>query len=410
MEERFVSRRTILRGLAGGLTVAAAMPLLAACGDDDDPTPTTAPAADPTPTQAAAEPTATDEPEEAEEEEEETPTEEAEDDPTATSEAEPSPTEASADEPSLDGQKLVVYSGRNEALVDPIIQRFAELTGADVQVQYAGTAELAATILEEGNNSPADVFFAQDAGALGAIAKAGMFADLPDDLLDLVEPRFRDSGGQWIGLSGRARAVVYNTDKLTEADIPASVLDFTNAEWEGRVGWAPTNASLQTFVTLLRVVEGEDVAREWLEGMAKNGVVFSGNGGIVDAVAAGEIDAGLVNHYYLYPRQAEAGGTLPAANYIYRDGSPGALVNVAGAGILTTAPNPEAADAFMKFMMSEEAQVYFAEETYEYPLVAGVPVNPDLVPLEEIQTPDVDLSQLDDLEGTLALMTEVGVL
>lgn len=410
MEERFVSRRTVLRGFAGGLSVAVALPLLAACGDDDeDPTPTTAPAADPTATdEPEPESTATDEPEPEPTAAEPTATSEPE--PTATDEPEPTATEEPEPELPLAGQSLVVYSGRNEALVDPIIQRFAELTGADVAVQYAGTAELAATILEEGNNSPADVFFAQDAGALGAIAKAGMFADLPEDLLGLVEPRFSDSGGQWVGLSGRARAVVYNTDSLTEADIPASILDFTDPAWEGRVGWAPTNASLQTFVTLLRIVEGEDVAREWLQGMSQTGVVFSGNGGIVDAVAAGEIEAGLVNHYYLHPRQADAGGTLPAANFIYRDGSPGALVNIAGAGVLTTAPNPEAADVFMQFMLGEEAQVYFAEQTYEYPLAAGIPVHPDLVPLDEIQTPDVDLSQLDDLEGTLALMTEVGVL
>ena len=425
MDERIISRRRVLRGLAGGLTAAVALPLLAACGDDDedDPTATTAAAADPTATEESeVEATATSEPEteETATEEpgaEETGTSEPEAEVTATGEAEDEETpesDAAATPPaegSLDGQEVVIYSGRSEELVDPILRRFEELTGATVRVQYAGTAELAATILEEGDNSPADVFFAQDAGALGAVAQEGMLTELPEDILSLVDSRFNSEEGLWVGISGRARAVVYNTENVSEADIPESILDFTDPSWRGRLGWAPTNASLQSFVTALRVLEGDDVAREWLEGIQANEpMVYSGNTPIVEAAISGEIDAGFVNHYYLHRIEAEAGEDLPAENYIYTNGTPGALVNVAGAGILSTAPNPEAADALLRFLLSEEAQLYFAEETFEYPLVAGVETNPDLVPLDEIETPDIDLSDLDDLEGTLELMTEVGVL
>jgi iron(III) transport system substrate-binding protein len=418
MDTRRFSRRTVLRSIAGGLTVAVAMPLLAACGDDDDdPTPTAPPAADPTATnEPAADPTATDEPAADptatdEPEAESTATEEPEADPTATDEPEPDPTATDeADEGALAGREVVVYSGRSEELVDPILQRFEELTGATVRVQYAGTAELAATILEEGQNSPADVYFAQDAGALGAVAREGMLMELPADVLGMVDSRFNDRNGRWIGLSGRARAIIYNTDNVTEDDIPASILDFTDPVWEGRLGWAPTNGSFQAFVTALRVLEGEDVAREWLQGIqANNPLVYSGNTPIVEATIAGEIDAGFVNHYYLERQRAER-GDLPAENYIYTNGTPGALINIAGAGILSTSSNPDVADALLRFLLSEEAQTYFAEETYEYPLAAGVEVNPNLVPLDEIETPDIDLSDLDDLEGTLALLTEVGVL
>jgi iron(III) transport system substrate-binding protein len=312
---------------------------------------------------------------------------------------------------SLEGQEVTVYSGRSEELVDPILRQFEELSGATVRVQYADTAELAATILEEGDNSPADIFFAQDAGALGAIADEGMFVELPQDILDMVDPRFRSDNGQWVGISGRARAIVYNTENLSEADIPESILDFTDPAWDGRLGWAPTNGSFQAFITALRVLEGDDVAREWLEGIqANNPKVYSGNTPILEAAMSGEIDAGFVNHYYLYRALEEAGGEIAADNYIYTNGTPGALINVAGAGMLSTSENTEAAEALLRFLLSEEAQRYFADETFEYPLVTGVEADPRLVPLEDIQTPDIDLSQLEDLEGTLELLTDVGVL
>src|SRR5215210_581844 len=309
------------------------------------------------------------------------------------------------------GEGLVVYSGRNEELVGPIIERFEEESGIDVEVRYGDTAELAATILEEGENSPADVFFSQDAGALGALADEGRLSPLPEDVLNRVEERFRDPNGQWVGISGRARVVAYNTEALSEEDLPDSILDFTDPEWEGRIGWAPTNGSFQAFVTALRLIEGEDVAREWLEGIQANDPrVYENNLAILEGVTSGEVEVGFVNHYYLFQLLEERGGDIPADNYYFQNGDPGALVNAAGIGILNTADNTDEAEEFLEFMLSEEAQSYFANETFEYPLIEGVPINNELVPLSEIQTPDVDLSNLDDLEGTLELLRETGVL
>jgi iron(III) transport system substrate-binding protein len=305
---------------------------------------------------------------------------------------------------------LTIYSGRSEELVAPLIEQFRTATGIDVQVKYGDTAELAATILEEGDASPADVFFAQDGGALGAVAAEGRLADLPSSVLDLVDQRFRSDAGQWVGVSGRARVAVFNTAELEATDMPDSILDFTDPAWRGRLGWAPTNGSFQAFVTGLRVIEGEEAARSWLEGVQANEPrVYEGNDPALLAVGAGEIDVAFINHYYLMRKLAEEPG-FAAANHFFGAGDPGSLVNVAGAGILTTAPHAEAALDFVEFLLTEESQQYFAEETFEYPLVAGIEADAKLVPLEDIDSPDIDLSDLADLEGTLALLQEVGIL
>jgi iron(III) transport system substrate-binding protein len=305
---------------------------------------------------------------------------------------------------------ITVYSGRSEELVGPLLEQFTDATGIEVEARYGDTAEMANLILTEGANSPADVFFAQDAGALGAVADAGLLTALPTEILERVDERFRSPSGEWVGISGRARVVAYNTDVLTEADLPDSIFGFTDPAWSGRIGWAPTNGSFQAFVTALRVLEGEDRAREWLEGIQANGPnVYDSNSAALEAVAAGEIDVAFINHYYLHQRLAEDPDTT-AANYFLTDGDPGALVNVAGAGILGTAPNPEGADALVDYLLGPDAQAYFAAETFEYPLIDGVEHDPGLPSLDEIGTPEIDLSDLSDLEGTLELLQEVGIL
>lgn len=307
---------------------------------------------------------------------------------------------------------LVVYSGRSENLVAPIIEQFSDATGIQVEVRYAGTSELAATLLEEGSNSPADVFFSQDGGALGELSKAGALAPLPATTLEKVPANLEGQNGDWVGVSGRARVLVYNTNELTEADLPDDIWGLTDPAWSGRIGWAPTNASFQTFITALRVLEGEDRAKEWLEAIIANNVqAYEGNAQIVEAVAAGEISLGLTNHYYLYRFLEEQGETFPARNYYFRTPNAGSIINVAGVGILKTSQHPDAAQQFVDYLLSVEAQQYFANETFEYPLIAADIIVPEiLLPLSEIATPDIQLNDLDDLAGTLALLQEVGAL
>lgn len=322
----------------------------------------------------------------------------------------PSGSRAPTESFNADTDALVVYSGRSEELIGPILERFEEDSGTEVEVRYGDTAEMANLILTEGENSPADVFFAQDAGALGAVADEGLLAPLPEEVLNSVDTRFRSPDSEWVGISGRSRVVVYNTENVSEDELPDTIFGFTEPEWSGRIGWAPTNGSFQSFVTALRVIEGEDRAREWLEGIEANEPsVYEGNNPALDAVIAGEIDVAFVNHYYLMQRLAED-PDVPAANYFHTDGDPGALVNVAGVGILSTSDDAEGAQNLVEFLLTEEAQAYFAEETKEYPLVEGVEPDPALPPLAEIGTPEIDLSDLADLEGTLQLLQEVGVL
>lgn len=304
---------------------------------------------------------------------------------------------------------LIVYSGRSESLVGPIIEAFEAETGIDVAVRWGDTAELAATLLEEGDASPADLFYAQDPGGLGAVADR--LAPLPADLLSSVDPRFRDPDGRWVGVTGRARVVVYNTDTLQPADLPRDIQSFTDPKWSGRVGWAPTNASYQAMVTAMRALWGEEETRRWLEDvLANNPEVYPKNTPIVAAVGAGEIEVGFVNHYYLYRFLEEEGPDFPARNYYLPARGPGSLVMVSGAGVLETAEHPDAARAFLTYLLSAEAQHRFAQTTFEYPLVEGIDAPIGLLPLEELDSPEIDLSELADLRGTLRLLREVGVL
>ena len=309
---------------------------------------------------------------------------------------------------------LTIYSGRSETLVSPIIRQFADATGVDVKVKYASTSQLAATLLEEGDNTPADLFFAQDPGGLGAVGE--LLAPLPAEILEQVPEWARSTRGNWVGISGRARTVVYNTDLLDEEDLPDDLFGFADPKWKGRIGWAPTNASFQTMVSVMRTLWGEHRTRLWLEGIQANDPkVYPKNTPQVAAVAAGEIDIGLVNHYYLFRFLAEEGESFPARNYHPRSGGPGAMVLVAGAGVLSTADNPETAEKFLNFMLSEVGQLYFTTQTFEYPLIEGVKIegvktHSVLVPLDQLNIPDITAKDLVDLEGTQQLLRETGIL
>lgn len=308
---------------------------------------------------------------------------------------------------------LTVYSGRSESLIGPILTQFTEDTGIEVEILYGDTAAVANQILEEGDNSPADVYIAQDAGALGALAKEGRLAVLPSDILERVaNPTYKSPDNLWVGLSARARVLVYNPETLAEAglDLPESMFDLSGEAWRGQVGWAPTNASFQSHVTAMRVLFGDDATAQWLAGMVANEpLAFGGNTDVVQAVINGEVPVGLVNHYYLYRFLAED-PSITTTNYHFPAGDVGALVNIAGAGILSTSDQPGLAQRLLLYLLGNDAQTYFATETYEYPLVVGVSPSVDLVPLDDIEVPPLDLSDLDDLAATLELIEASGAL
>jgi iron(III) transport system substrate-binding protein len=310
-----------------------------------------------------------------------------------------------------EGGKLTIYSGREEELVGPLIEKFEQASGIDAEVRYGDSAELAATIAEEGDNSPADVFFAQDPGSLGSLEGEELLAELPDDVLDRVPERFRDPDGRWVGTSGRVRVLAYNTEALSEDEVPDSVLDLTDPRWKGKIGFPPTNASFQAFVTAMRLGMGDEQTKEWLEGFAANDPkTYEKNTPVVEAVAAGEIELGLVNHYYLYLVKEEQ-PDAKVANHFLNGDDPGALISVAGAAIIDGTDDEEQAREFVEYLLSEEGQRFYAEEAEEaeYPLIEGVEAKEGLPPLESLQGPDVDLDAFGpELEQTLEMLREVG--
>lgn len=310
-------------------------------------------------------------------------------------------------------ERLTVYSGRNEELIGPILAQFTEATGVAVDVVYGDTTAIANQILEEGANSPADVFIAQDAGALGALAKADLLAVLPSDVVERVPAIFASPDNLWVGLSGRARVLVYNPE-LVEAqglELPASILDLTQPEYAGLVGWAPANASFQSNVTAMRVMLGDEATETWLTDMLANGAVSYGssNTNLNQAVIDGEILMGITNHYYMFRFLAE-NPDAPIAQHFFPAGDAGALINIAGAGVLATSDQPGLSQRLLLYLLGSESQQYFADSTYEYPMIDGVTTNERLTPLSDIQSPDIDLTDLDDLQTSVQMIESSGAL
>lgn len=317
------------------------------------------------------------------------------------------PDEAAESEP------IVLYSGRDEELIAPIIEAFTEETGIEVDVRYGNSAEMAAQLLEEGDATPAQVFYSQEVGAVGALAKADMLDDLPTEIVEMADERFRPAdGNEWVGVTARARVIVYNPDKLDELglDVPTGVMDLTDEQYAGQVAIVPGNAGFQAFVTGFRVAEGEDAAREWLEAMQANGVdsSYERNGDVLEAVNNGDIPIGLINHYYWARHENRDNLT---AQLVFPGGDdPGGLVNATAIAIIKGSGDDQNAQELVRFLLSKQGQETFVAETWEYPVVDGVEDPEGIPPLAELEGPNLDLTDLDSLEQTQALLTELGLL
>ena len=310
-----------------------------------------------------------------------------------------------------DEDVVTVYVGRSQTLVGPLLEDFSEDTGIKVRVRYGDGTDLVLGILEEGKNTAVDVYYGQDVGALGALKAEGYLSELSDETLKKVEPAFRSPDGLWVGVSGRARVMVYNTDTIEPEQLPDTFEAYARDEWRGRLGIVPRSDGFPEFVTAMRVSRGEDFAREFLESLKKNNVrSYPNNLAALQAVANKEIDVAFLNHYYLYRFLAERGEGFKARNYYFDNGDLGGLFLVSGAAVLNTSKNKDAAEKFVQYLLSEKAQKYFAEHDYEYPLVEGVPADASLPPLDSLAAPEIDLSDLGDLQGSLELMRETGIL
>jgi iron(III) transport system substrate-binding protein len=305
---------------------------------------------------------------------------------------------------------LTIYSGREEEYVGPLYDRFTDDTGIKLDVRYGDSADLALLIDEEGEASPADIFFSQSPGAIEYVGEAGLLSELPSESLDQVIDGFASEDRLWVGSTARQRVLVYNTDEVKKSELPSSVFGLTESEFEGRVGLAPTNGSFQDFITAMRQLEGEERAAAWLEGMVDNGAqTYADNGAIVAAVARGEIEMGLVNHYYI-PEFLDEEPGAPIRSHVFPAKDVGSLLIASGLGVLESSDTSEEAVEFVDYVLRPESQEYFVEHTFEYPLVPQVDSPAGLPPVDEVESVDYDIQNLGGgLERTVELISESGL-
>ncbi|WP_193309685.1 extracellular solute-binding protein [Halorubrum halophilum] len=301
--------------------------------------------------------------------------------------------------------ELTVYSGRGEFLVGELVTYIEELyDDFELNVRYGGATDLVNTITNEGEGSRADVFYSVNAGSLGALADAGRTQSLSEDVTDMVRSEFTTE--QWIGTSGRARTVPFNTDSLSESGIPDDIMAFPD-EFDGDLGWAPSYGSCQAFVTAMRIIEGEEATREWVESVVESGITpYNNEFAACQGIADGEIDAAFTNHYYI--QRVLDGNPEASIDTAFTSGDAGAVFNVAGAAVVDTASDATLAENFVRHLLSAEAQDYFARSTFEYPLIPDVEPVGNLPTIDELDVPDIDLTELSDLEATIDLMRDAG--
>ncbi|WP_434520862.1 substrate-binding domain-containing protein [Halorubrum sp. AS12] len=307
--------------------------------------------------------------------------------------------------PDLSGE-LTVYSGRNEFLVGPLVEYIdEEYPDLDLEVRYASSTDHVNAIINEGEGSPADVFYSVNSGSLGALASEGRTQAIPSDVGDLVREEFRTD--QWIGTSGRARTVPYDSSEYDASDVPSDIMAFPE-EFDGDLAWAPSYGSCQAFVTAMRILEGDETTREWLEAVVDSGATtYNNEFRVCEEIADGTVDAGFTNHYYI--QRVLDGSPEATIDTGFTEGDAGAVFNVAGAAIVDTATDTELAGNFVRHLLSAEAQDYFARSTFEYPLIPDVDPVGNLPTIDELDVPDIDLTELSDLEATVDLMREAGV-
>ena len=310
---------------------------------------------------------------------------------------------------SAKNETITVYSGRSEEFIAPFLEKFTAETGIELDVRYGDSAALAAQLLEEGSNSPADLFLSQDAGSLGAVSSAQLFAQLSPQILSRVEPKYQSASSDWVGVTGRVRVFAYAPDRVSA--LPQSIDDLTAPSWKGRLGIAPTNGSFQAFVTALIQSRGEAVTEQWLTAIKDNEpVLFEKNSQIVEAIESGKIDIGLVNHYYVWEVAEELGRAINVKIDFFQAGDIGNLTNVSGAAILATSKKQSAAQKFVEFLLRDDIQEMFVKDTHEYSLVIPTLWPSGLPALKDVKSPAVDLASLADLRRTQALLVKVGLI
>ncbi|MGY1695995.1 iron ABC transporter substrate-binding protein [Geodermatophilus sp. SYSU D00814] len=310
-----------------------------------------------------------------------------------------------------DADTLTVYSAQHESLVRTMLEGFTEETGIEVEFRDGNDAELANQIVQEGEASPADVFLTENSPSIAVLDREGLLAPLEQETLDQVGEQFRPSSGTWTGFAARSTVLVYDPTALPEDQLPASILDLADPAWEGRIGIAAGGADFQAIVAAVLALRGEEATRAWLEGLERNAAVYQSNTAVMVAADEGEIDAGVMYHYYWYRDQAEGGLKGDDARlHLFGNGDPGAFLSTSGAGVLASSDQQDDAQRLVAYLTAPEAQARLAESTaLEYAVGVGVPSAEALPPLDTLGAPAVDPASLDQ-EQVTELMQEVGLL
>ncbi|TWG99152.1 iron(III) transport system substrate-binding protein [Nocardioides sp. J9] len=310
-----------------------------------------------------------------------------------------------------DEPKLVIYNAQHEPLLKELAPAFTEETGIEVELRNGKDLELSNTLVQEGDASPADVFLTENSPAMSQVEAAGLFAKLPDDLVAPIPEQYRPRSGLWTGFVARSTVLVYNTEQVQESDLPASLLDLAKPEWKGRISFSPTGADFQAIVAAVLELEGEEATRAWLEGIKENGTVYDGNNVVLEAVDSGQVEVGIVYHYYWERDRKENGDVSDSsAQHYFTDQDPGAFVSVSGAGILESSDMKDEAEKFIEFLVNETGQQVLADSyALEYPLNPAVELPGVTKAFSELEPPEVNVSDL-DARKVVDLMTEVGFL
>lgn len=306
---------------------------------------------------------------------------------------------------------ITVYNAQHESLTKEWVDAFTAETGIKVTLRQGDDTEMSNQIIQEGQASPADVFLTENSPAMTQVENAGLFADVDKDTLAQVPSEFTPSTGKWTGIAARSTVLVYNKTKLSQDQLPKSMLDLANPEWKGRWAASPTGADFQAIVSALLELKGEAATEDWLKAMKDNSKAYKGNSTAMKAVNAGEVDAALIYHYYYYGDQAKTGeNSNNVTPYYFKNEDPGAFLSVSGGGVLKSSKNAAAAQAFLKFITGKKGQEVLKNGTsFEYAIGSDVPANDKLVPIKDLQAPKVDAAKLNS-QKVSDLMTQAGLL
>lgn len=309
------------------------------------------------------------------------------------------------------GKEIVVYNAQHENLVKSWVDGFTKETGIKVTLRNGGDSELGNQLVQEGTASPADVFLTENSPSMVLVDNAKLFAPLDAATLDQVPAAYRPAHGRWIGIAARSTVFVYNPEKITEAQLPRSLMDLANPEWKGRWAASPSGADFQAIVSAMLALKGEKATLDWLKAMKTNFVAYKGNSTVMKAVNAGQIDGGVIYHYYPFVDQSKTGENSKNTKlYYFKNQDPGAFVSISGGGVLASSKHKEQAQAFIKWITSKAGQDKLrTNDAFEYAVGKGVESNPKLVPLKELNAPAVEASTLNG-KKVIELMTEAGLL